>query len=173
MLKYMGLWRYDMHTKALYAGSFDPMTLGHLDIIRRASKIFDEVVIGVTVNLEKHTMFTFEERMQMIRKVVKEFPNVTVDKCDGLLADYVLNNGYNVVVRGLRNTDDFNNEESMDQLHKHLYKGQAETVYIISENKYAFISSTMARQVISLGGDGSMLVPPYVLEFMRNKLNLK
>ncbi len=162
-----------MHTKALYAGSFDPMTLGHLDIIRRASKIFDEVVIGVTVNLEKHTMFTFEERMQMIREVVKEFPNVTVDKCDGLLADYVLNNGYNVVVRGLRNTDDFNNEESMDQLHKHLYKGQAETVYIISENKYAFISSTMARQVISLGGDGSMLVPPYVLEFMRNKLNLK
>lgn len=162
-----------MHTKALYAGSFDPMTLGHLDIIRRASHIFDEVVIGVTVNLEKHTMFTFEERMHMIEEVVKEFPNVTVDKCDGLLADYVLKGGYNVVVRGLRNTDDFNNEASMDQLHKHLYKGQAETVYIMSEDRYAFISSTMARQVISLGGDGSMLVPPYVLEFMRNKLNLE
>ena len=111
--------------------------------------------------------------MDMIKEAVKEFPNVSVDKCEGLLADYVTKGGYNVVVRGLRNTDDFDNEYSMDQLHKHLYKGQAETVYIISEDRYAFISSTMARQVISLGGDGSMLVPPNVLEFMRTKLNLK
>ena len=92
-----------MHTKALYAGSFDPMTLGHLDIIRRAAKIFDELVIGVTVNLEKKTMFTFEERMDMIKEVTKDMPNVTVDKCEGLLADFVNNNGFNVVVRGLRN----------------------------------------------------------------------
>ena len=162
-----------MHTKALYAGSFDPMTLGHLDIIQRAARIFDELVIGVTVNLEKKTMFTFEERMDMIREVIKDMPNVSVGKCEGLLADYVLENGFNVVVRGLRNTTDFNDELSMDQLHKHLYRGQAETVYITAKNEYAFISSTMARQVISLGGDGSMLVPPSVLETMRNKLNLK
>ncbi len=162
-----------MHTKALYAGSFDPMTLGHLDIITRASKIFDEVVIGVTVNLEKKTMFTFDERMDMIKEAVKDIPNVSVDKCDGLLADYVKNNGYNVVVRGLRNTDDFNNELSMDQLHKHLYEGRAETVYIMSEDRYSFISSTMARQVISLGGDGSMLVPETVLHTMRKKLGLE
>ena len=162
-----------MHTKALYAGSFDPMTLGHLDIITRASKIFDEVVIGVTVNLEKKTMFTFDERMDMIKEAVKDIPNVSVDKCDGLLADYVKNNGYNVVVRGLRNTDDFNNELSMDQLHKHLYEGKAETVYIMSEDRFSFISSTMARQVISLGGDGSMLVPETVLRTMRKKLGLE
>lgn len=162
-----------MHTKALYAGSFDPMTLGHLDIIRRAASIFDELVIGVTVNLEKKTMFTFRERMEMIREVTKDLPNVSVDKCEGLLADFVKGNGFNVVVRGLRNTVDFDDEYSMDQLHKHLYEGKAETVYIIAEDRYSFISSTMARQVISLGGDGSMLVPPYVLETMKAKLNLK
>ncbi len=162
-----------MHTKALYAGSFDPMTLGHLDIIKRASRIFDEVVVGVTVNLEKKTMFTFDERMDMIKEALKDIPNVSVDKCEGLLADYVKNNGYNVVVRGLRNTSDFNDELSMDQLHKHLYEGKAETVYIMSEDRYAFISSTMARQVISLGGDGSMLVPESVLKYMRHKLGLE
>ena len=162
-----------MHTKALYAGSFDPMTLGHLDIIRRAAKIFDEVVIGVTVNLEKKTMFTFDERMEMIREVIEDMPNVTVDKCDGLLANFVKTNGFNVVVRGLRNSDDFNDEFTMDQLHKHLYEGKAETVYIISEDRYAFISSTMARQVISLGGDGTVLVPEPVLRAMRKKLGLE
>ncbi len=161
-----------MHTKALYAGSFDPMTLGHLDIIRRASKIFDELVIGVTVNLEKKTMFTFEERMDMIKEVTKDMPNVTVDKCEGLLADFVNNNGFNVVVRGLRNTMDFDDEMSMDQLHKHLYKN-AETIYITAKDEFSFISSTMARQVVSLGGDGSMLVPEYVLDTMRKKLGFE
>ncbi|MBQ4468103.1 MAG: pantetheine-phosphate adenylyltransferase [Firmicutes bacterium] len=161
-----------MHTKALYAGSFDPMTLGHLDIIRRAAKIFDELVIGVTVNLEKKTMFTFEERMDMIKEVTKDMPNVTVDKCEGLLADFVNNNGFNVVVRGLRNTMDFDDEMSMDQLHKHLYKN-AETIYITAKDEFSFISSTMARQVVSLGGDGSMLVPEYVLDTMRKKLGFE
>ena len=161
-----------MHTKALYAGSFDPMTLGHLDIISRAAKIFDELVIGVTVNLEKKTMFTFEERMEMIKEVTKDMPNVTVDKCEGLLADFVNNNGFNVVVRGLRNTMDFDDEMSMDQLHKHLYKN-AETIYITAKDEFSFISSTMARQVVSLGGDGSMLVPEYVLDTMRKKLGFE
>lgn len=161
-----------MHTKALYAGSFDPMTLGHLDIIRRAAKIFDEVVIGVTVNLEKKTMFTFEERMDMIEETVKDMPNVTVDKCEGLLADFVNNNGFNVVIRGLRNTQDFDDEMSMDQLHKHLYNN-AETIYITAKDEFTFISSTMARQVVSLGGDGSMLVPEYVLHTMRKKLGFE
>ncbi|MBQ2160256.1 MAG: pantetheine-phosphate adenylyltransferase [Firmicutes bacterium] len=161
-----------MHTKALYAGSFDPMTLGHLDIIRRAAKIFDELVIGVTVNLEKKTMFTFEERMDMIKEATKDMPNVTVDKCEGLLADFVNNNGFNVVVRGLRNTMDFDDEMSMDQLHKHLYKN-AETIYITAKDEFSFISSTMARQVVSLGGDGSMLVPEYVLDTMRKKLGFE
>ena len=99
-------------------------------------------------------------------------PNVTVDKCEGLLADFVNNNGFNVVVRGLRNTMDFDDEMSMDQLHKHLYKN-AETIYITAKDEFSFISSTMARQVVSLGGDGSMLVPEYVLDTMRKKLGFE
>lgn len=162
-----------MHTKALYAGSFDPLTLGHMDLIKRASDIFDELVIGVTLNMEKHTMFSFEERMEMIKNEVSALGNVSVDKCEGLLAEYVNSGGFNVVVRGLRNNSDFDNEQSMDQLHKHLYNEGTQTVYLISDSRFAFISSTMARQVVSLGGDGSMLVPEGVLGRMKQKLNLK
>ena len=159
-----------MKTKALYAGSFDPLTLGHLDIIERASNIFSEVVVGVTVNLEKKTMFTFEERMNMIEEVTKDMSNVSVQMCDGLLADFVNNNGFNVVIRGLRGVSDFDSEKQMAQLHQFLYKDKVETVFMMADSKYDFISSTMAKQVISLGGDGSMLVPPYILKTMKGKL---
>ena len=100
-----------MKTKALYAGSFDPLTLGHLDIIERAANLFDQVVIGVVVNLEKKTMFTFEERMEMIKEATAHLENVTVDMCDGLLADFVNKNKFNVVVRGLRGMSDFDSEQ--------------------------------------------------------------
>ena len=159
-----------MITKALYAGSFDPLTLGHLDIIERAANIFDEVVVGVVVNLEKKTMFTFEERMEMIKEVTNHLTNVAVDMCNGLLADYVNNNGFNVVVRGLRGVSDFDSEKQMAQLHQYLYKDKVETVFLISDSKYDFISSTMAKQVISLGGDGQCLVPPHILNIMKGKL---
>lgn len=159
-----------MKTKALYAGSFDPLTLGHLDIIERASNIFTEVVVGVTVNLEKKTMFTFEERMDMIKEETRHLPNVSVQMCDGLLADFVNNNGFNVVVRGLRGVSDFDSEKQMAQLHQYLYRDKVETVFLMSDSKYDFISSTMAKQVISLGGDGEMLVPPYILKTMKGKL---
>ena len=154
-----------MRTKALYAGSFDPLTLGHLNIIERAAGIFDEVVVGVVVNLEKKTMFSFEERMEMIEEAVAHLPNVKVDMCDGLLADFVNDNGFSVVVRGLRGMSDFDSEQQMAQLH------QYETVFLMSDSKYAFISSTMAKQVISLGGRGDMLVPPCVLKKMKGRLN--
>lgn len=159
-----------MATKALYAGSFDPVTLGHLDLIERAANIFDEVVIGVVVNLEKHTFFSFEERVDMLKKVTEHLPNVSVDMCNGLLADYVNANGFNVVVRGLRNGTDFDSEQQMAQLHRHLYNENVETVFLMADAKYAFISSTMAKQVISLGGDGSVLVPPYILEEMKRRV---
>lgn len=162
-----------MHTRALYAGTFDPLTLGHLDLIKRASCIFDELVVGVTVNMEKSPMFSFEERMEMIKNEVSSFGNVSVDKCEGLLAEYVNSGGFNVVVRGLRSGADFDNEQSMDQLHKHLYNEGTQTVYLISDSRFAFISSTMARQVVSLGGDGTVLVPSGVLKKMKLKLNLK
>ena len=158
-----------MKTKALYEGSFDPLTLGHLDMIERAAHIFDEVTVGVVVNLEKKTLFTFEERMDMIRRSTAHLANVSVDKCEGLLADFGNRHDFNVVVRGLRGVGDFDSEQQMAQLHQHLYKENVETVFLISDAKYAFISSTMAKQVISLGGEGSMLVPPYVLEMMKGR----
>lgn len=159
-----------MVTRALYAGSFDPLTLGHLDIIERAANIFDELVVGVVVNLEKHSFFSFEERMDMIRKVTEHLPNVSVDMCDGLLAEYVNTHGFNVVVRGLRGVTDFDSEQQMAQLHQYLYKDKVETVFLMADSEYAFISSTMAKQVILLGGDGSKLVPPYVLEEMKRRV---
>ncbi len=158
-----------MVTKALYAGSFDPLTMGHLDIIQRAAKIFDEVVVGVVVNLEKKSMFTFEERMALIREATAQLPNVTTTMCDGLLADFVNQNDFNVVVRGLRGTGDFDLEQQMAQLHRHLYRENVETVFLMADAKYAFISSTMAKQVISLGGDGTALVPPNVLAKMKER----
>ena len=160
-----------MKTKALYAGSFDPLTLGHLDIIERAATLFDQVVIGVVVNLEKKTMFTFEERMEMIKEATAHLENVTVDMCDGLLADFVNKNKFNVVVRGLRGMSDFDSEQQMAQLHRYLYENNTETVFLMADSKYAFISSTMAKQVISLGGRGENLVPPCVLEKMKGRLN--
>ena len=160
-----------MRTKALYAGSFDPLTLGHLNIIERAAGIFDEVVVGVVVNLEKKTMFSFEERMEMIEEAVAHLPNVKVDMCDGLLADFVNDNGFSVVVRGLRGMSDFDSEQQMAQLHQYLYNDKTETVFLMSDSKYAFISSTMAKQVISLGGAGDNLVPPCVLKKMKGRFN--
>ncbi len=156
-------------TKALYAGSFDPLTLGHLDIIERAARVFDSLVVGVVVNLEKHTMFGFEERMEMIAEATAHLPNVTTAMCDGLLADFVNRNGFNVVVRGLRCGADFESEQQMAQLHGHLYNEGVETVFLMADARYGFISSTMAKQVISLGGDGSMLVPPTVLARMKGR----
>ena len=158
-----------MKTKALYAGSFDPLTLGHLDIIERAANIFDEVVVGVVVNLEKHSMFTFEERMEMIRESTAHLSNVSVSQCRGLLADYVNNNGFNVVVRGLRCVSDFDSELQMAHLHEHLYHDKVETVFLMADAKYSFVSSTMAKQVISLGGNGEALVPANALKRMKGK----
>lgn len=107
--------------------------------------------------------------MDMIRRSTAHLANVSVDKCEGLLADFVNRHDFNVVVRGLRGVGDFDSEQQMAQLHQHLYKENVETVFLISDAKYAFISSTMAKQVISLGGEGSMLVPPYVLEMMKGR----
>lgn len=158
-----------MRTKALYAGSFDPLTKGHLDIIERAANLFDEVVVGVVVNLEKRAMFTFEERMALIDEATAHLPNVKTAKCEGLLADFVNHHGFNVVVRGLRSMSDFDSEQQMAQLHRQLYHNHVETVFLMADAKYAFISSTMAKQVISLGGQGETLVPPNVLEKMKGR----
>ena len=136
-----------MSKKALYTGSFDPMTNGHLDIITRSAKMFDELVVGVIVNPGKNPLFTREERVQMIEEVTEDLPNVRVESFEGLLADYVNKNNFDAVVRGLRATSDFEYEIQMAQMNARLFKNDTESVFLMTSPKYSFISSSM-RELI-------------------------
>lgn len=150
--------------KALYTGSFDPMTNGHLDIITRASRMFDELVVGVIVNPAKHPLFTKEERVAMIRDITDELPNVTVDSFEGLLADYVNRNRFNAVVRGLRATTDFEYEIQMAQMNARLFDPGIESVFLMTSPEYSFISSSMIKEVVSLNGCVEGLVPKKIMD---------
>ena len=160
-----------MPKKALYAGSFDPVTMGHLDIIRRAAKLCDELVVGVIRNPQKSSLFTEEERIEMIKLSTSDLPNVRVDAFSGLLADYVNSNDFDIVIRGLRGTTDFDSEIQMAQLHSILYNGKVETVFLMTSPEYSFISSSMVKEVYLLNGNVDRLVSREVLEFMNNKFS--
>ncbi len=159
-------------SKALYTGSFDPMTNGHLDIITRASKMFDEIVVGVIVNPNKKTLFTVEERVEMIEGIVSELGNVKVDSFEGLLADYVNKNNFNAVVRGLRATSDFEYEIQMAQMNACLFKEGIESVFLMTSPKYSFISSSMIKEVVSLNGSVHGLVPEDILARIKVKYGI-
>ncbi|MDD6043489.1 MAG: pantetheine-phosphate adenylyltransferase [Eubacteriaceae bacterium] len=159
-----------MSKKALYSGSFDPMTNGHLDIITRASKMFDELTVGVIVNPNKNPMFTREERVEMIKKVTADLPNVKVDSFQGLLADYVNKNNFNAVIRGLRATTDFEYEIQMAQMNDRLFNEGIESVFLMTSPRYSFISSSMIKEVVSLGGCAEGLVPDLILKKMQAKI---
>ena len=160
-----------MPKKALYAGSFDPVTMGHLDIIRRAAKLCDELVVGIIRNPQKSSMFTEEERFEMIKLSTSDLPNVRVDAFSGLLADYVNSNDFDIVIRGLRGTTDFDSEIQMAQLHSILYNDKVETVFLMTSPEYSFISSSMVKEVYLLNGNVDRLVSREVLEFMNNKFS--
>ena len=153
-------------TKALYSGSFDPLTMGHLDIIERAAKLYDELTIGIIGNPSKQAMFTLEEREEMLKEVLKDYDNVNVDHFSGLLADYVNRSGFDVVVRGLRNTTDFDYEMQMAQVNDRLFNDSTETVFLMADPRYSFISSSVVREVSSLGGNIEGLVPEEILKRM-------
>ena len=153
-------------TKALYSGSFDPLKMGHMDIIERAAKLYDELTIGIIVNPSKKAMFTLEEREEMLKEVLKDYDNVNVDHFSGLLADYVNRNGFEVVVRGLRNTTDFDYEMQMAQVNDRLFNDSTETVFLMADPRYSFISSSVVREVSSLGGNIEGLVPEEILKRM-------
>ena len=155
-----------MKTKALYTGSFDPLTNGHFNIIERAAKLYDELTIGIIVNPSKKSMFSLDERVDMIREAVQSFENVKVDCFSGLLADYVNENGFNVVVRGLRATMDFEYEIQMAHMNARLFNETVETVFLMTDPKYSFISSSMMKEVHSLGGSIDGLVPDEILKRM-------
>ena len=156
-----------MKTKALYSGSFDPLTMGHLDIIMRAAKLYDELVIGVISNPGKQSMFTLEEREEMLRETVKDLDHVSVDHFSGLLADYVNRNGFDVVVRGLRSTTEFDYEIQMAQMNDRLFNDSVETVFLMTDPKYSYISSSVVKEVFALGGDINGLVPDEILKRMK------
>lgn len=160
-----------MAIKALFTGSFDPLTSGHLDIITRASKMYDQLVVGVIMNPQKKSLFTLEEREYMIREVTKHLSNVEVSHFSGLLADYVNENDFNVVVRGLRGTMDFEYELTMAHMNARLFN-DVETVFLMTDPNYAFLSSSMAKEVYSLGGGESLkgLIPDVILEYMNKKI---
>lgn len=155
--------------RALYAGSFDPLTCGHENLIRRAAKICDQLVVGVITNPQKKHYFTLDERVEMIKDAVKDLENVEVAYFDGLLAEYVNENGFDMVIRGLRGVSDFDSEIQMAQMNARLYKENVETVFLMTDPTYSFLSSSMAKEVHGLGGSIEGLVPENVLRCMEEK----
>ena len=160
-----------MERKALYAGSFDPVTNGHLNIIERAAGMYDSLTVAIAVNPHKTGFFTIDERAEIARKVTAHIPNVKVDTFEGLLADYVNKNGFIAYVRGLRATTDFENELQMAQMNALLFTGDTETVFLMTDPQYSFISSSLIKEVAALGGSVDELVPPYVAQRMKEKLS--
>ena len=155
-----------MERKALYAGSFDPVTNGHLNIIERAAGMFDSLTVAIVVNPNKKCLFTVDERVEIAKEVTKHLPNVHVDKFSGLLADYVNAGGFAAVVRGLRVTTDFENELQMAQMNARLFDERVETVFLMTDPQYSFISSSVVKEVHALGGNIRGLVPDAILQRM-------
>lgn len=162
-----------MKTKALYTGSFDPLTNGHLNIIERAAKLYDELTIGIIANPAKKCAFSLEERKSMIKETLKHLNNIRVECFSGLLADYVNDGGFNVVVRGLRATMDFEYEIQMAQMNARLFDETVETVFLMTDPQYSFISSSMIKEVHSLGGSIEGLVPDEIIKRMNKLTNGK
>ena len=155
---------------AVCPGSFDPVTYGHIDIIRRASKLTDSLIVGVLRNSAKKGLFTIEERVEMLEEVTKGMMNVKIMSFEGLLVEFAKQNGANTIIRGLRAITDFDYELQMAQTNRALYDG-ADTIFIPTSIEYSFLSSTTVKEVASLGGDISRLVAPYVEERLRQKYN--
>ena len=154
--------------KALYPGSFDPITNGHLDIIERAAKVFDELNIAILYNSQKNSLFSLEERVSMIKELTKDYSNVTVGSFQGLMVDYAKSIGANIVVRGLRAVTDFEYELQIAQTNKVEYP-DVETVFFTSALNYSYLSSTVVREFASYGGDISQFVPKEIIPLIRDK----
>ena len=154
---------------AVCPGSFDPVTFGHVDIMNRASKLFDKVIVLVSINPLKSANFTAEERVEIIKKVTKNISNIEVDVSDGLLADYLKQTGASAIVKGLRAVSDFEYEFQMALANKKLYT-DAETVFLTTTAENMYLSSSVVKQIASFGGDISHFVPPEILDTIRNRL---
>ena len=158
--------------KAIYPGSFDPLTLGHVDIIERSARIVDELVVGVLNNSAKNSLFSLEERVSMIKEMTEHLPNVTVASFDGLLVDYMKEIDATIIVRGLRAVTDFEYELQIAQTN-HAVNPRIDTIFLTTSLQYAYLSSTITKEVASYGGDISKFVPKELIERVYSKYNIK
>jgi pantetheine-phosphate adenylyltransferase len=158
-----------MPTLAIYPGSFDPLTNGHVDIITRGARLFDRIIVAIAANAEKAPLFSMEERVQIARAVFKNQPSVEIDTFDGLLVDYVARRKANVIVRGLRAVSDFEFEFQMGLMNRRL-NGAIETVFMMPAEQYTYISSRLIKEVFALGGKVQGLVPDMVEARLREKV---
>jgi len=149
-------------------GSFDPVTFGHLDIIARAAGLYDEVIVAVLINVTKQSLFTVDERVQMLRDVTSRYANVKIDRFHGLLVDFCANNGITTVIKGLRAVSDFEYEMQMAQMNYRMAK--VETLFMTTNPLYSFLRSSLVREIARYGGDVSGLVPESVLARLRERL---
>ncbi|MBN3555103.1 pantetheine-phosphate adenylyltransferase [Fictibacillus nanhaiensis] len=159
-----------MPTTAVCPGSFDPVTRGHLDIIKRGATVFDEVIVVVANNQSKDPLFTVDERIVLLKEVTKQFPNVKVDSFNGLLIDYVKNIGANVILRGLRAVSDFEYEMKIASINKKL-DDEVETFFMMTNNQYSFLSSSIVKEAAKYHANVSDLVPEVVEEALKVKYN--
>jgi pantetheine-phosphate adenylyltransferase len=156
-------------TKAVYPGSFDPLTFGHLDVVERSVRLFDRVIVAILTNPAKESLFSVEERCDMIDKAVrKRFPNVEVDVFHGLLVDYVKEKDAQVIVRGIRAVTDYEYEFQMALMNRRLAPG-VETVFMMPAEQYSYLSSRLVKEIASLGGSVEGLVPPQVEKRLRKR----
>lgn len=154
--------------RAVYPGSFDPPTNGHLDIIERAAKLFDELIVAAAINYEKEPLFNQEERVEMLKEITRHLPQVKVDSFSGLLVNYLKKKDCHIIVKGLRALSDFENEFQMALINSKLWK-EVETVFLITSAENSFLSSRIVKEVASLGGSVGDLVPKYVEKKLQDK----
>ncbi len=157
---------------AVYPGSFDPITNGHIDILERSSLLFDKIIVAVVHNPTKNALFSPEERAQFITESTRHIKNIEVDCFDGLLAQYMKQKGSDIIIRGLRSITDFEYESHMSMMNRHLLP-HVDTIFIMSDIRYIYISSSSVKEVAMLGGDVTCMVPALVKEALRQKYRLK
>lgn len=155
---------------AVCSGSFDPVTYGHLDIISRSSKVFDKVIVAVLINSKKNSMFSVEERVELLRQATADMGNVEIDSFDGLLIDYMNKRGAHVIVRGLRAVSDFEYEMQVASINKKLDE-KIETFFMMTNNQYSYLSSSIVKEVAKYKASVTDLVPPVVEEALKKKVS--
>ena len=155
---------------AVYPGSFDPITNGHIDVIKRASKVFDHLIVAVLVNVSKKSMFTLDERLDILKHSIDNLDNVSFDSFSGLLVDYCKEKQLSAIVRGLRAISDFEFELQMAQMNRQLYD-ETETVFFTTSEQYSYLSSSLVKEVAKFGGKIDGLIPDYAIMKMKQMLS--